>query len=236
MSLINFDSKMVNFTPSDSGLVKSDCMFQLSPYDRPINTHDCEQFGEAITFYHNALDKQMCDHIIRQCYITEQWRKAITTGEAAGTMDAANSPRQNDTCNITGNEKLKDIDMYIHRVLSTTLSDYLKRLGVEGPFDAGLTQDEGYAVLRYRSGGYYKRHIDYSSHSGPNHNPIIRAVTSLIYLNDDYEGGEVYFNRQEVKIKPTAGGIIFFPSIYTHPHTSMDIKSGTKYCIVTWWK
>jgi hypothetical protein len=227
---------MVNFTPSDTGLVKSDCMFQLDPYDRPINTNECEQFSEAITFYHNVLDSQMCDHIIRLCYVKGRWQKAITAGEAIGQIDAENSPRQNDICHITSNKDLVDLDRYIHRVLSTTLSDYLKRLGIEGPSDAGLTQDEGYSMLRYKNGGHYKKHIDYSSYSRPNQNPIIRAVTSLIYLNSNYEGGEVYFNRQDIKIKPTAGGIIFFPSIYTHPHTSMDIISGSKYCIVTWWK
>jgi len=238
MSLINYDSGMVNFgVKHTNALVKTDYLSQDNIFDRPINLHERQDFGEAVTFFHNVFDKEMCDYIINQCYLNNSWQKAITTGESNGIISAKDSPRQNDICYLTNNAPLMDIDAYIHRVFSTALSEYLKGLNILGGVEeAGITADEGYSVLRYPAGGYYKRHIDYSSYSAENSQPIIRAISGLVYLNDDYEGGEVEFERQNITVKPTAGGVIFFPSIFTHPHVAKTIVNGTKYCIVTWWK
>ena len=218
------------------GLIDPDYAKQINIYNRTINTHECEDFGDAIMYFHNVVDSKMCEHIIELCYQVANWEKAITVGEGTGQMSAKNSPRQNDTCRISGDDRLLEVDSYIHRAMSTTLAAYFNKLGVGSATDAGITEDEGYSVLRYSKNGHYKKHIDYSSFSNPNSTPTIRAVSGLIYLNDDYEGGEIHLDRQNITVKPTKGGIILFPSIYTHPHASLDIISGTKYCIVTWWK
>ena len=236
MSLINFDSKMLKAgVARPNSIIKTDCLNQMSIYDRPVNTHECKDYGEAIMFFSNVIDKDMCQHIIDTTYKSSYWEKAITTGESDGSVKAEDSPRQNDICFISSNPNLKDMDEYIHRVLSSTLSTYLNKLGFDNIDNAGITADEGYSMLRYGSGGYYKQHIDYSSQV-TNGNSLIRVATALIYLNDDYGDGEVLFNRHKVSFKPSQGGILFFPSIFTHPHTAQNISSGTKYCIVTWWK
>jgi predicted 2-oxoglutarate/Fe(II)-dependent dioxygenase YbiX len=53
------------------------------------------------------------------------------------------------------------------------------------------------------------------------------------YLNDDYEGGELYFRLQNLNIKPKAGDLYIFPSTYMYPHQAKVVKSGTKYSLVT---
>jgi hypothetical protein len=56
--------------------------------------------------------------------------------------------------------------------------------------------------------------------------------TSIIYLNDDYEGGELYFPRFDLTIKPKQGDVLVFPSTYIYEHASLPMKSGTKYSVV----
>lgn len=238
MSLINFDSKMLNFSIArPNSIVNSDCLNQTSFYDRPINVHEMEDLGNAITIFHNIIDEDMCQHMIEKTYTHGHWEKAITIGESLNTVDAKNSPRQNNICHITSNKAFEDIDSYLHRVYTNALNTYLLSMGIEnGVLGAGISADEGYSMLHYTSGGYYKKHIDYSSQFNGDRPPLIRAITGLIYLNDDYGAGKVLFNRQKISIKPTKGSIIFFPSIYTHPHTASAITSGNKYCIVTWWR
>jgi|LakMenE18May11ns_1017448.scaffolds.fasta_scaffold9946759_7 hypothetical protein len=53
--------------------------------------------------------------------------------------------------------------------------------------------------------------------------------TALIYLNDDYEGGELEFNKLGYEIKPSAGSIIFFSS--DEVHSAKTVLSGNKYFI-----
>jgi predicted 2-oxoglutarate/Fe(II)-dependent dioxygenase YbiX len=55
----------------------------------------------------------------------------------------------------------------------------------------------------------------------------------LIYLNDDYEGGEIEFVNFDIKIKPKAGTLIMFPSNYPYSHIAHPVISGTKYAVST---
>jgi hypothetical protein len=57
----------------------------------------------------------------------------------------------------------------------------------------------------------------------------------VTYLNDDYEGGEIEFPNKGIKLKPKAGSIIIFPSIYPYEHASKKIKKGQKYMTTSFW-
>ena len=60
-------------------------------------------------------------------------------------------------------------------------------------------------------------------------------VTGSVKLNDDYEGGELYFPRQKFSNKDIPiGKCILFPGQVTHGHTSQEITSGTKYSLTIW--
>lgn len=59
--------------------------------------------------------------------------------------------------------------------------------------------------------------------------------TMVIYLNDDYEGGEVHFRNHGVTIKPKAGSLVFFPSQKPYIHESLPITSGRKYMYTAHW-
>ena len=62
-------------------------------------------------------------------------------------------------------------------------------------------------------------------------------VTGSIKLNDDYTGGELYYPRQELKNTDIpVGQCILFPGQVTHPHQSLELKSGTKWSLTIWTK
>lgn len=42
------------------------------------------------------------------------------------------------------------------------------------------------------------------------------SLSTLIYLNDDYDGGEIVFGEYNLVIKPDAGDLIIFPSHFLH--------------------
>jgi len=85
---------------------------------------------------------------------------------------------------------------------------------------------EALNFVKYGTGQHFQEHTD--------HGFSYNCVVSLVgYVNDDYEGGEINFRMQGVKIKPKAGDLFVFPSNYMFPHQAMPVKSGTKYSIVT---
>ena len=61
-----------------------------------------------------------------------------------------------------------------------------------------------------------------------------RKISGVLYLNDDYEGGETYFPEQNVKYIPEAGHLIMFPSDLTHPHGVTEITKGDRYTLPIW--
>lgn len=59
--------------------------------------------------------------------------------------------------------------------------------------------------------------------------------STVVYLNDDYSGGEIYFPNQGVEIKPKAGDMILFPSGgHEYFHGVNPITSGKRYTIALW--
>jgi prolyl 4-hydroxylase len=99
-------------------------------------------------------------------------------------------------------------------------------------------QAETCSVLRYNPGQQYKRHVDnilLSSRFQEVEQGIpTRDVSIVGYLNDDFEGGETFFDRQNIKVSPKLGSVIVFPSYYTHPHQSLPVTIGKKYAWTTW--
>lgn len=91
-----------------------------------------------------------------------------------------------------------------------------------------ITNDEGYWIVKYEVGGDFKIHQD----QGPYH--PTRCVSLVLYLNDDFEGGETDFPEIPRTVKPKQGSALLFPSNFTYPHRVFPVTKGTKYSLVTW--
>jgi predicted 2-oxoglutarate/Fe(II)-dependent dioxygenase YbiX len=59
-------------------------------------------------------------------------------------------------------------------------------------------------------------------------------LSPILYLNDDYTGGEIEFVHHGITIKPSPGMLVLFPANYAYSHIAHPVKTGTKYAIVTW--
>ena len=93
-----------------------------------------------------------------------------------------------------------------------------------------VSRDTGYEMLRYKPGGKFGTHVD----AVAGRLEGLRQLSGLIFLNDDYTGGELQFPRQGVKIKGEAGDLLLFPSNFCYAHASLPVTKGTKYAVVTW--
>ena len=62
----------------------------------------------------------------------------------------------------------------------------------------------------------------------------VRVFSTIIALNSDYEGGELCFPNQDVKIKLEAGDAIIFPPYRTHLHYTNALNGTFRYTINTW--
>lgn len=91
-------------------------------------------------------------------------------------------------------------------------------------------------VIRYRPGEQYRPHFD-SYDSSDNQ----RLWTMLVYLNDDFEGGDTVFNRTGLRIRAEKGKAILFRNASDEgvrddwsQHAGEPVESGEKYIASRW--
>lgn len=56
------------------------------------------------------------------------------------------------------------------------------------------------------------------------------SLTIMVNLNDDYEGGEMVFEGQNLTLKPSSGSILIYPSREPYYHVPELITKGRKIC------
>lgn len=83
------------------------------------------------------------------------------------------------------------------------------------------------SILKYSQSGYLPEHQDQGVSS--------RVLSTVGYLNDNYDGGEIYFPYVDVKIKPVAGSVLFFPSNFVYVHEVMPMINGVRYAVPQWY-
>jgi len=89
----------------------------------------------------------------------------------------------------------------------------------------------GFRVNRYSVGGFMSEHTDNIHHShGQEYG--FPQVSALLFLNDNYEGGELIVAGNEYETKMGSG--IIFPSNFMFPHEVKKITDGERWSIVTW--
>ena len=92
-------------------------------------------------------------------------------------------------------------------------------------------------VLRYVPGGHYRHHADayyFLPEQQAWTKAVDRDISLLIYLNDDYEGGELEFKRLFYTLRPKAGMLVWFPSDVRYEHMAKHVISGRRYSLVSW--
>lgn len=94
-------------------------------------------------------------------------------------------------------------------------------------------------IVRWLPGQYQYPHADKELWEGadagkPNDFPYY-DLSSLFYLNNDYEGGELYFPKQNISFKPKPGAAYFFPGDMNYIHGVTEIKNGIRYTCPFFW-
>ena len=108
-------------------------------------------------------------------------------------------------------------------------------------------QAEGLQLVKYNEGEFYDGHMD--AFNPESNDPFFkqagnRILTGLLYLNDDFEGGNTTFKHVGKSIKPKQGTAIFFENTnpsqaFPNPHSlhSADVvTSGEKIAANIWFR
>ncbi len=101
-----------------------------------------------------------------------------------------------------------------------------------------VTWGEPLHILRYRPGQQYRPHHDAHAFA-----PVEkrRIATALLYLNDDYEGGETHFPELDVTVRGQVGDLLIFHNLDADGmpdsrmiHAGLPIVAGEKWLATRW--
>ena len=185
------------------------------------------KMGNEIFLVRNVLDPALCQQVIATAESCEFETAAILLNQTDRSV------RSNDYLALGGKETTRQSlnQLLLQRIVIVQQLLY-QEYGIKFPYA------EPCAILRYREGHFYKRHVDNlllaSRFQELEQGIPTRDISIVGYLNDNFDGGETYFDRQDVTVKPEAGAIVAFPSYYTHPHASLPIRNGQKYAFTSW--
>ena len=92
-------------------------------------------------------------------------------------------------------------------------------------------------VLHYAVGQEFRPHADYLQDDGGSQ----RIATFLVYLSEDFEGGETWFPHAELKARASTGGAVYFANVdrANRPdpmsmHAGLPPTRGEKWLLSQW--
>lgn len=90
--------------------------------------------------------------------------------------------------------------------------------------------------LSRRSGSGLNVHTDEIDPDHPQYNPEEKIITHgfVVYLNDDYEGGEIFYPNKNISIKPIARSLVMHPGNKEYEHGVTEVSGSTRYSLA-WW-
>jgi prolyl 4-hydroxylase len=180
----------------------------------------------------NLLTSEQCDNIVAK-------------SREVGLKDAETIDRNTSTYSSVNNKSRKSKTVFLsHDALPETafLAQRAEELS-----DIPMSHQEQLQVAFYDVGGDFKDHFDACDETPDvcepfNHGSGQRVWTLLVYLNDDFEGGETYFSAVDVTIKPKKGMGILFRNIdpvtgqidRKSIHRGNPVLSGNKWICTKW--
>lgn len=109
-------------------------------------------------------------------------------------------------------------------------------------------QCEVLGLLRYEPGQAYQLHYDAFAEDQSGADLMLqdggqRIRTALVYLNDEYAGGETRLEYLDISVKGSTGDLLVFDNVDAQGqrhrdslHAGMSVQSGTKWLLSQWYR
>jgi hypothetical protein len=90
---------------------------------------------------------------------------------------------------------------------------------------------DGLHMMSWKAGLFMPPHADNAYPDGKIHELAYRDLSGVLYLNDSFEGGELYLTTQDVLVKPKPGTLISMTGGFHHEHGVTRVESGLRITI-----
>ena len=174
---------------------------------------------DYIGYYEDCISEDDCDKIM-----SHNWgMQKSTYSNNKGKTKASNE-------RVKMHEVCVKQNMPFYENLKTTFIKVIAKYSADHK-DFSCIHHTDFRLNKYSEGGFMSRHCDNIHHSHGQHYGYPQ-VSSLLFLNDDYEGGE-FIVAGEIFF-PKKGSAIIFPSNFMYPHEVGIVTKGIRWSVLTW--
>ncbi|AMO43038.1 2OG-Fe(II) oxygenase superfamily protein [Cyanophage S-RIM32] len=171
--------------------------------------------------YENAVSDEIVDEIFNVCTKRMQGRNLI--------QNERNERRKNYAYYFRMFEGEPEVE-YIENQCYKIAYDALGRYYEDCPLSSYNIMTEydmlsNFVYRHYDTNDHYIWHVDKA------HTDLELKIAFILYLNDDFEGGNTLFLSDKLKVKPKRGSILMFPCGPYFIHKSTKVRSGEKHII-----
>ena len=171
----------------------------------------------------NFMSKKECEKIIRK------HKKNVKPSMVEGEHGKVRSTlRSSSNTWFEDDDIINKISKHVHRVYTST--DQIQ-------------------FAEYKEGEKYNRHYDgWRDNGSEKSNRCLaigqRVVTAILYLNDEFTGGNTTFTKLKIDVKPEVGKLLIFHNTYDNSsklhelseHMGSPVHEGCKYIINVWFR
>jgi predicted 2-oxoglutarate/Fe(II)-dependent dioxygenase YbiX len=169
-----------------------------------------------------AIPAQVCDEIVASLR---------TLGDGTVLADAENNVQVTDKTVRVVTLMHSKRRGFVNRVLAHLILNH-----VEPFFKAEMEYWNAPVLLKYTSGGFYLPHVD--GEQWKSNDTWIRIYdrdySIVVFLNEDYEGGNFVLPDHHVIVTPQKGRLVAFPSSHFYRHGAEKTISGERFQLVSW--
>lgn len=167
--------------------------------------------------YHNMFDQTFCDQLIKQIESTNEYDQSF--------LENFENNRKN--------LRIKFKDSHLSTIIFDKVKSFIPSLLDNHEI---VKLNDWFRFCKYETEDFFGKHIDFSHEV----DEFKSLLTVMIYLNDDFKGGETRFMELDypykttISIKPRTGDIIIFEQDDNRLfHEGCKVESGIKYILRT---
>jgi hypothetical protein len=187
------------------------------------NNYKFEEITDEILLIKNCLLKEELDFI---------WDKINKASQADWEVEyLSNLPRfcmekfgRDDVENLVAEGKFEITQNWADKNLNISQYEEYKKF-YKRINDIIVSSDSnlflsGFATIQRMQSG-----VELKSHTDQHTDPSIKYAT-ILYINNDYNNGELFFKNLNLKLKPKPGEMLFFPGDEKHEHGVKHVTDG----------
>ena len=184
------------------------------------------EYSDFIGTYHNVYDSKFCDDIISSFDYYQEIDAVFCEDNQFQNSNAGRFDWALDLAEMSPTMK-DNYAQILNQPLQECFNEYVN---VFGHLKTVPMYSIAQKIQKTPAGGGY--HVWHDENSNLEHSN--RCLVWMIYLNDDYQGGETEFLYYKKRIQPEKGKLLIWPAGMTHCHRGGLVLEGTKYIATGW--